>query len=267
MPAKSLSELLDLRQQTAIVTGGAKGIGEGIARRLAEAGAAVVIADMDEAGAQATAQDIERQGGRAMAFRADVSDASSVHAMVDAAISAYGRLDILVNNAGIFPFSPALELSEELWDRVLAVNLKGTFLCSQAAARRMVEQGPGGRIVNIASIDALHPTGNLVHYDASKAGVVMLTKALALELGPLGVRVNAIAPGGIQTPGAQAAMQRVLPAGVDPEELARGFLARIPLKRMGEPDDIALAVLFLATELSSYVTGALLVVDGGFLLS
>jgi 2-deoxy-D-gluconate 3-dehydrogenase len=264
---ESIGEMLNLTGQVAIVTGGAKGIGAGIVRRLAEAGAAVVIADVDEAEAHSLAKELVAERRQAMGVRAYISDKVSVENVVGEAVRAYGRLDILVNNAGIFPFSPALETSESLWDKVISINLKGVFLCSQAAARQMAQQGPGGRIVNIASIDAIHPTGNLVHYDASKGGVVMLTKALALEFGSLGIRVNAIAPGGIQTPGAQAASESMLPPGVNLEELSKAFLARIPLKRMGIPDDIARTVLFFATPLSDYATGALLVVDGGYLLS
>lgn len=152
---------------------------------------------------------------------------------------------------------PALEVTETLWDKVLDINLKGFFFYAQAAAKEMVNEGHAGRIINIASIDALHPTGNLVHYDSSKGGVVMMTKALALELGPRNISVNAIAPGGIQTPGASSPST--------PAEFTQAFVARIPMRRMGVPDDIAKVVLFLASSAADYMTGSLLVVDGGFL--
>jgi 2-deoxy-D-gluconate 3-dehydrogenase len=194
-----------------------------------------------------------------------------VQRMVQQTADTFGQVDILVNNAGIFPFAPALEITKELWDRVLGVNLKGAFFCAQAAARQMAQAGRGGRIINIASIDALHPTGALTHYDASKGGVVMMTKALAKEFGPHGITVNAIAPGSITTPGAAAATGASSPestgASGGGEDLMAAFLARIPLGRMGQPDDIAIAVLFLASDAASYITGSLLVVDGGYLLS
>ncbi len=139
--------------------------------------------------------------------------------------------------AGIYPFAPALQMTEELWDKILDINLKGLFFYSQVAAQEMMNEGHGGQIINIASIDALHPTGNLVHYDASKGGVVMVTKALALELGPHNIKVNAIAPGGIQTPGASGP--------VTSDEFTQAFISRIPLRRMGVPDDIARVVFSL----------------------
>jgi 2-deoxy-D-gluconate 3-dehydrogenase len=260
------TRLLDLQGQTALVTGGARGIGQGIAARLAAAGASVVIADVDEELARRAAHELGADGFPVTGIGADVANAASTQEMVEATVRAYGRLDILVNNAGVFPFSPMLETPESLWDRVIDINLKGVFFASQAAARQMVSQGHGGRIVNIASIDALHPTGALAHYDASKGGVVMLTKATALELAPLGIRVNAIAPGSIQTPGAAAA-STTMASGIDIEQVMKTFMARIPLGRMGVPDDIARAVLFFASSMSDYATGALLVVDGGYLLS
>ncbi len=179
----------------------------------------------------------------------------------------FGGVDILVNNAGVFPMMPALEIDEAHWDKVLDVNLKGAFFFSQAAARHMTRTLRGS-IVQIASIDALHPTGNLAAYDASKAGLVMLTRSLAKELGPQGVRVNAICPGGVTTPGVTSslgAMAEVMKT--TPDKLLASFGEKVPLGRMGVPDDIARAALFFASRMSSWVTGAVLVVDGGTLLT
>ena len=268
---RSVRDLLDLSGGVAIVTGGAMGIGQGIAFRLAEAGASVVIADRDVEAAQRTVELITERGGRATAMQVDVSVIDDAQAMVQQTIDAFGQVNILVNNAGIFPFAPALEVCEELWDRVLGVNLKGAFFCAQAAARQMVTASMGGRIINIASIDALHPTGALTHYDTSKGGLVMMTKSLAKEFGPYGITVNAIAPGSIATPGAAAATaapsEGIAETSGGGEDLMAAFLARIPLGRVGQPDDIATAALFLASDAASYVTGSLLVVDGGYLLS
>jgi 2-dehydro-3-deoxy-D-gluconate 5-dehydrogenase len=268
METQSIMELYDLKGKAAIVTGGAMGIGEAIALRLAEAGASVMIADINLEVANKTVDKIKSRDGKAAAIYADASSVDDARKVVQATVEAFGRLDILVNNAGIYPFSPALQTSEALWDKVLGINLKGVFFYVQAAAQQMIQAGNGGKIVNVASIDGLHPTGNLVHYDASKGGVIMATKALALELGPHKINVNAIAPGGIQTPGGQAQSAAILSAATMPvEELTKAFMSRIPLGRMGEPDDIAKAVLFLASPASDYMTGSLIVVDGGYLLS
>lgn len=263
MTTRTIAQLFDLTSKGAIVTGAAMGIGQAIALRLAEAGAGVVVADINLEAAIETAEQIKAKGGQAIAIKADAGSVADAKKVVQAAMDNFGRLDILVNNAGIFPFSLALTLSEELWDKVIDVNLKGVVFYAQAAARKMIETEQAGKIVNIASIDALHPSGNLVHYDASKGGVVMATKSLALEFSQYKIAVNAIAPGGITTPGAAAGTGG---AAVTSEMMQR-FMARIPMGRMGAPDDIAGAVLFLVSEAASYITGTLLVVDGGYLLS
>jgi len=268
------AQLLDLTNQVAIVTGGGMGIGQAIALRLAEAGATVTIGDINEAAASETVSRIQAQGGKASAVRVDMGAVGEVEALIAVAASRFGRLDILVNNAGIFPMSPAEAITEALWDKVQGINLKGVFFAAQAAAKLMIAAGHGGRIINIASIDALHPTGFLAHYDASKGGVVMLTKSLALEYGRHGILVNAIAPGSIETPGALAAttgsgVELSATGGASPSaatSAAETFLAHIPLGRMGEPDDIAMAALFLASPAARYMTGSLLVVDGGYLV-
>src|SRR5436305_840944 len=243
----NIVQLFDLTGKAAIVTGGAMGIGQGIALRLAEAGAAVMITDINLEAADNTVNQIRSKGGKVEAINADASSVADARRTVQETLRAFGRLDILVNNAGIFPFAPALQVTEELWDKVLDLNLKGLFFSTQAAVQLMINEGHGGKIINIASIDALHPTGNLVHYDSSKGGVVMLTKSLALEFGPYNITVNAIAPGGIRTSGAATAAS---------DEVTAAFTAKIPLRRMGVPDDIAKVVLFLASGASDYMTGS-----------
>ncbi len=254
-----LKELIDLSGRTAIVTGAAMGIGLGIARRLHEAGASVVIADLDAAAGEEAAETL--QSGRtdgAVAVSCDVSDPESVQRTVQSAVETFGAVDILVNNAGIFPMLPLSELDVETFKRVIDINLTGLFLCTKAVSQQMIAAGRGGRIINITSIDALHPSMvGLAHYDASKHGAWGFTKNVALELAPHGIWVNAIAPGGIATPGV-GEMDRATMAA---------FEAMIPMGRMGDPDDIGRAALFLASELSSYMTGAQIVVDGGRLLA
>jgi 2-deoxy-D-gluconate 3-dehydrogenase len=268
LAAKPVRELLDLRGKSAVVTGGAAGIGFGIASRLAEAGAGVVIADVDGPAAEAAAARLRALDRRAQAVAADVSAAADVQRLIGAAVAAYGGVDVLVNNAGIYPFRPLQQMSEAEWDRVLGVNLKGAFLCAQAAAREMRAQGRGGVVLNIASVDSLHPSGvGLAHYDASKGGLLMLTRSLALELAPLHIRVLALAPGGVTTEGSRAQAQRLRGTGIDLEQLSRQFLAKIPLGRMGEPDDVARVALFLVSDAAAYMTGTLVVVDGGVLLA
>ncbi|HUB73983.1 MAG TPA: SDR family NAD(P)-dependent oxidoreductase [Solirubrobacteraceae bacterium] len=254
-----LQDLIDLTGKSAIVTGGAMGIGLGIARRLHEAGASVLIADLDHAAAaESVAPLLAARPDSALAVHADVSDAEGVRRMVSSAVERFGSLDILVNNAGIYPMVPFTEMDAATFRRVLEVNLTGLFLCTKAATERMIEQGRGGRIVNVTSIDALHPSMvGLAHYDASKHGAWGFTKNVALELARYGIWVNAVAPGGINTPGT---------GGEANQENMEAFAAAIPMGRIGDPDDIGRAVLFLASELASYVTGTQIVVDGGRLL-
>ncbi len=263
----SITDLINLTGRTAIVTGGAMGIGRGIVERLAEAGASVVVADADLEAAETTAKELVEHGRSAMAMYADVGDADDVHRLVADTIGWRGRVDILVNDAGIFPSVPVLDMTPDDFDRVIRTNLRGVYLCSREAALRMRHQETGGRIINVTSIDALHPSSvGLAHYDASKHGVWGFTKNLALELAPHGIWVNAIAPGAIATPGV-ASMQAAGGAGVDPKAVLDAFLAQVPMRRIGVPDDIARAALFLASDLASYVTGAQIVVDGGRLLA
>lgn len=254
-----LAQSISLAGKSAIVTGGAMGIGFGIAYRLAEAGASVLIADMNAVAAQEAAAKLVAKGWKATAIAADVSDAAQVEQMIAAA----GSLDILVNNAGIYPIVPLMQLSTEQFDKVISVNLRGVFLATKAAAAQMIARGAGGRIINITSIDALHPSMvGLPVYDASKHGAWGLTKSAALELAPHGILVNAIAPGPINTPGAGANA-----TGAAAEAARKAEAAHIPLGRLGEPDDIGKATLFLASDLASFITGTQIVVDGGTLLA
>ncbi len=268
MPLPAIAQLFDLTGKSAIVTGGARGIGEAIALRLAEAGARVMIADIDQDAAAGTAERIRTKGGTVEVFCADAGSAWDAHKAVAAAVDGFGGLDILVNNAGIFPLVPVLDVPEDLWDQVIEINLKGAFLYAKAAGAVMAEAGRGGRIINLASIDGIRPNGMAAHYNASKGGVLMLTKALALELAPHGILVNAVSPGGITTPGTDAAREKVTRSmGIPAEDILQGWIQRVPLKRMGQPDEVARVVLFLAGAAADFITGANIVVDGGYLLS
>jgi 2-deoxy-D-gluconate 3-dehydrogenase len=265
-PPHKLTDLYGLAGKVAIVTGAARGIGQATAFRMAEAGAHVVVADFNEAGAQATAAAVRDHGGSAEAAALDVSDAAQVTATIARIAEQRGRIDVLVNNAGIFPFRPFFESDDALWQKTYEVNVMGAMRCTRAVSQHMAKQG-GGAVVNLASIAGMRPEGDLAHYETSKGAVLMMTKSLAWELKELRIRVNAVAPGGIQTPGARLSIEPLLS---DPKKLmkrSRGFFERIPLKRMGEPDDVARAILFLATPMADYITGAMLLVDGGFLLS
>ncbi|HSJ45709.1 MAG TPA: SDR family oxidoreductase, partial [Euzebyales bacterium] len=251
--------------KSAIVTGGAMGIGLGCATWMARAGANVLIADVDgDAAEQATAQ-LGDEGGTADGITLDVTAADAGSRVVGACVDRYGAVDVLVNNAGIYPRVPMLEMERALFDRVYEINLKALAFCSKAAAALMKDHGRGGAIVNIASVDGFHPSMvGLAAYDASKGGVVMFTKSFALEMAPHKVRVNAIAPGGIDTPGTHQPLEG---SGMTAEQMGavrQGFLdTKIPMKRYGEPEDIGKVAVFLASDAASYVTGETVVVDGG----
>jgi NAD(P)-dependent dehydrogenase (short-subunit alcohol dehydrogenase family) len=239
---------INLTGQVAVVTGAGRGIGAAIAGAFAEAGANIVVADLDNERAQQTAQRLTSLGRRALAVRADVGAALQVTELFNIVGTEFGRLDILVNNAGIWFRKPFLEISDSEWDLVLTTNLKGTFLCTQQAARIMMPQ-KGGCVINIASHAGLfYSRGQGAHYAASKAGIVQLTRVLAFELGPFEIRINAIAPGGVNTP---ASAVQIPDSGAN------------PLGRKGEPEDIAHAALFLASPMASFMTGQTLVVNGG----
>ena len=263
MDPKSITDEMSLAGKTAIVTGGAMGIGYGIAYRLAEAGANVVVADVHKDAADEAVNRLVAKGWKATSVVVNVSDASQVQKMVDMAVSTYGSIDILVNNAGIYPNIPVMQISEEEFSQIISINLKGVFLATKAVATQMIAQGNGGKIINITSVDAIHPSMvGLATYDASKHGVWGFTKNTALELAPHNIWVNAIAPGGVRTPGTGSEnMTKEMEAQIQP------FLDKIPMKRMAEPDEIGKVALFLASDLSSYMTGSQIVVDGGVLLS
>jgi len=260
------SELVALSHRRAIVTGGAAGIGLAIAYRLAEAGAAVVIVDTNREKAQEVSQEFKSYGYQVFFVQCDVSKEGEVQDMVNIAVEKMGGIDILVNNAGIYPSIPLAQMTGSDFEQVISVNLKGTFFCSREVSRRMIEQGQGGCIINIASINSVRPSGEgFSAYAASKGGVLMLTKSMALELGRHGIRVNAIAPGGVLTEGTLSQGSRFSSAGG--RARLREFISRTALGRMGSTDDIGRVALFLTSDLSSYMTGSLVVVDGGYLLS
>lgn len=241
--------------QVAIVTGAAHGIGAATARRLAQEGAAVVVADLDANGAEAMADVLRGEGGQAIGVGVDVTQRGQVEAMLDAALTAFERVDVLANIAGIAHSEPFLAITDEWWDRTLAVNLTGVFLCSQVVARHMVEQAIEGRIVNMASTNGLVGEADLAHYNASKFGVVGLTMTMAIELGPYKIRVNSVCPGLIKT-------RLTQPSRQDPAWTA-DYLRKIPMERFGEPEEVAAAVAYLASTDSGFITGHQLVIDGG----
>lgn len=257
-------ELISLTGKRAMVTGGAQGIGFAIAYRLAEAGAAVALVDTNIEKGEKASRELNGYGYQTCFIPCDVSREEEVESAVKTVVEKMGGIDILVNNAGIFPRVPLMQMKAADFEQVMAVNLKGAFFFIREASQRIAEQQKGGCIINIVSIDALHPSyKGFAAYDASKGALLTMTKSLALELAEYDIRVNAIAPGGIMTEGA---VSRVSGTGGTRAGL-KEFLSHIAQRRMGTPDDVARVALFLASDLSSYMTGSLVVVDGGYLIS
>ena len=244
-----------LQGRVAAITGGALGIGRATALCFAAEGATVALGDVEVGAAEKVAGEITERGGRAIVVGVDVGDAGQVQAFVDRVVGELGRLDVMFANAGIAHSAPFLEHPEAQWHRVLRVNLTGVFLCGQVAARQMVRQGGGGRIIATASINGFRGVENLVGYNAAKAGVIELVRTMAVELAQHRITVNAIAPAQIDTR---------LTQGLSGSARGRR-LDRIPLGRFGEPEDVARAALFLASDEAGYVTGHTLAVDGGYL--
>ncbi len=240
-----------LQDRVALITGAARGIGASIARRFAKEGAIVIACDLKEEWAEGIVEEIRASGGRAEAAGGDVADKAAVEALIDGIVKKHDRLDILINNAGITKDNLALRMSEDEWDAVIRVNLRGTWIPSQAAIRPMRKR-KWGRIVNTSSVASLGNAGQ-ANYSTTKAGVIGLTRTLALELAKSGITVNCVAPGAILT-----AMLEALP-----DETRAKFVEKIPMGRLGDPDDIAKAHLFFCSELADYVTGQVLFVDGG----
>jgi len=249
----------NFKNKVAIITGARRGMGRTHALTLAKAGAKVVVSDISLEDCEKVVEEVEKEGGEALAIKCDVTKKSEIEAMVKTVINKWQKIDILVNNAGIVEFKPFLELTEADWDKTININLKGYFLCAQAAAQEMVKQ-KSGVIINIASV-AMGQQGiglpNIAHYCASKGGIAAMTEALAVELASYNIRVNTISPGMIETP-------MIDPMKQDPKTM-EAILARVPMKRVGKTEEVSNLVLFLASDESSYMTGSTVVVDGGWL--
>ncbi|TGN07133.1 3-oxoacyl-ACP reductase FabG [Leptospira ilyithenensis] len=245
--------MINLTGKTAIVTGGARGIGKGTCLKLASLGANIVVADMNPETTKATAEELKSKGYKAIAVIGNVSVEEDAQNLIAAAHKEFGSVDILVNNAGITRDTLLMRMKKEQWDAVIAVNLTGTYLCTQAAIKIMMKQENGGSIINLSSISGENGNIGQTNYSASKAGVIGFTKAVALEMASRKIRCNAIAPGFIATEMTEAI----------PENIKAGMVAAIPLKRAGLPEDIANGIAFLASDASSFITGHVLDINGG----
>ncbi len=252
---------MSLNEKVAIVTGGSRGIGAGVAEKLAKEGATVIVnyANSKDA-ADSVVKKIKDSGGDALAIKADVSQKEEVNAMVKKTVEEFGNIDILVNNAGICPMTEWFDMTEELWDKVHSINMKGTFLCSHAVSKVMKESGKGGNIIAMSSISALVGGALQTHYCPTKAGMKSLMQSLAIALGPYGIRCNSVLPGCILTDINREQLET-------DDELREYFQERIPLNRVGKPDDIGGVVAFLCSEEAKYVNGAEILVDGGMFVN
>jgi 3-oxoacyl-[acyl-carrier protein] reductase len=244
--------------RVAFVTGAGRGIGAATALRLAEDGARVILADIDPEGCKQVAADIEKVGSQALAVSCNVADHEAVETAVQQGVERFGRLDILVNNAGVLRDNLLFKMGDDDWDTVMNVHLKGAFLCSRAAQKYMVEQ-KYGRIISLSSVSALGNRGQ-ANYSTAKAGLQGFTRTLATELGPFGITANAVAPGFIDTEMTRATARR---QGHDPQQVIEMASKSIPVRRVGQPRDVANVICFLASEESSYVTGQIIYVAGG----
>jgi NAD(P)-dependent dehydrogenase (short-subunit alcohol dehydrogenase family) len=250
---------MQFKDKVVIVTGASSGIGRATALAFAREGAAVAIADKDKTTGDQVAQEIRQSGGDAEAYATDVSRESEVRALVETVLGRWGRLDVLVNNAGIYYQADALATPEAVWNNVLAVNLTGAFLCIKHAVPAMMQAG-GGAIINVASEAGLVGIRNQVAYNVSKGGLISLTRSCAVDFAAKGLRVNCVCPGTTDTPLVQAALGRV----PDPQAVRRTLEEIRPANRLGKPEEIAAAILYLAGESAGYTTGAVLSVDGGY---
>lgn len=261
MTTKPINKFFDFKGKTAIVTGGSMGIGFAIVKRFAEAGANVVVADVSIEGKAKAEQVAKNYGVKTLFVKTDISSEKEVMGLMAKTEKEFKKIDVMINNAGIYPTKPVLKMEASLWEKTLHINLLGTFLCSREAGKSMTRNG-GGNIINIASVDALHPSMvGLAAYDASKHGVWGFTKNFALEVAGSNIRVNAIAPGPVRTEGVEKLTKGGIKAGGN-----KPAPYNVPLGRMAEPDEIATVALFLASDAASYMTGEIVVVDGGMLL-
>jgi len=246
--------MLGLKDKVVVVTGSARGIGKAIALKFAEAGSKVIISDINDEVTQSTVNEFKSKGFEAFGIKCDVSSFEDSQNLIDKTVEKYGKIDVLINNAGITKDNLIIRMTEDEWDKVIAVNLKGVFNCSKHAIKYMMK-AKSGVIVNIASVVGITGNAGQVNYSATKGGVIAMTKSLAKEYAGRNIRVNAIAPGFIETEMTKAI----------PEKEREAWAASIPLKRAGKPEDVANAALFLASDLASYITSQVLVVDGGMI--